>query len=87
MELLRPMASSIPIPNGAVGLKLLGDVCRRTLRIQKAALYYKLSLKVCSYIIIYNGHFISINTIQIIFLIMFSFPHYSNHMDTFQLHK
>lgn len=45
--LLRTMDFSIPIPNGAVGLKLLGDVYRRTLRNQKAALYYKWSLKVC----------------------------------------
>jgi hypothetical protein len=45
-SLLRTMDCCIPIPNGAVGLKLLGDICRRTLRNQKAALYYKWSLKV-----------------------------------------
>lgn len=45
--LVHAMVSSIPIPNGAIGLKLLGDVCRRTLRNQKASFYYKLSLKVC----------------------------------------
>lgn len=43
----------VPVPNGAVGLKLLGDICRKTLRIEKAALYYRLSLKVCRFLYVH----------------------------------
>lgn len=34
------------IPNGAVGLGLLGDICRKTRRRDKAALFYRMSLQV-----------------------------------------
>ena len=37
----------LPIPNGAAGLHLLGIVCQRTMRKDKASLYYTLALKVC----------------------------------------
>jgi len=33
-----------PIPNGAAGLNLLGLICQRTMRKEKACLYYRLSL-------------------------------------------
>ena len=36
----------LPIPNGAAGLYLLGYICQRTMRKDKAAIYYQLSLKV-----------------------------------------
>ena len=37
--------SSCPIPNGAAGLNLLGDICRRSNRRQRAMQYYRLCLK------------------------------------------
>lgn len=38
--------SPAPIPNGAVGLHLLGNVCRRSNRKRRATDYYKMSLQV-----------------------------------------
>lgn len=38
--------SPAPIPNGAVGLYLLGNVCRRSNRKRRATDYYKMSLQV-----------------------------------------
>jgi len=37
--------SPCPIPNGAAGLNLLGRICRRTHRTNKAASYFRMSLK------------------------------------------
>ena len=38
-------SSSCPIPNGAAGLNLLGNICRRSNRRHRAMEYYRLSLK------------------------------------------
>jgi len=38
-------ATSCPIPNGAAGLNLLGNICRRSNRRHRAMEYYRLSLK------------------------------------------
>ena len=38
-------SSQCPIPNGSAGLYLLGNICRRTNRRQRAIEYYRLSLK------------------------------------------
>lgn len=38
--------ADLPISNGAAGLHLLGTICHRTMRKDKAAIYYKLALKV-----------------------------------------
>lgn len=38
--------SPTPIPNGAVGLHLLGNVCRRSNRKRRATEYYRMSLQV-----------------------------------------
>ena len=35
-----------PIPNGAVGLNLLGQICRKSCRKQRAMKYYRMSLQV-----------------------------------------
>ena len=40
-------SDGFPIPNGASGLHLLGVVFQRTMRKEKAAIYYQMSLKVC----------------------------------------
>jgi tetratricopeptide (TPR) repeat protein len=39
--------SPCPIPNGAAGLYLLGNICRRSSRKQRAMQYYRMSLQVC----------------------------------------
>eukprot|EP00984_Skeletonema_dohrnii_P028172 scaffold18067_cov117-Skeletonema_dohrnii-CCMP3373.AAC.6 len=39
------MSPSCPIPNGAAGLNLLGNICRRSNRRHRAMEYYRLSLK------------------------------------------
>lgn len=39
-------SSPTPIPNGAVGLHLLGNVCRRSNRKRRATEYYRMSLQV-----------------------------------------
>ena len=39
--------SPCPIPNGAVGLYLLGNICRRSNRRRRAMDYYTMSLQVC----------------------------------------
>lgn len=36
-----------PVPNGAAGLHLLGDICKKSNRRERAMHYYRLSLKVC----------------------------------------
>jgi anaphase-promoting complex subunit 3 len=38
--------SPCPVPNGAAGLYLLGNICRRSSRKQRAMLYYRMSLQV-----------------------------------------
>ena len=40
-------SDGFPIPNGAAGLHLLGVVFQRTMRKEKAAIYYQMALKVC----------------------------------------
>lgn len=37
-----------PIPNGAAGLYLLGNICRKSGRKQRAMKYYRMSLQVCN---------------------------------------
>ena len=39
--------SPCPIPNGAAGLYLLGNICRRSNRRRRAMVYYRMSLQVC----------------------------------------
>ena len=39
--------SPCPIPNGAAGLYLLGNICRRSNRRRRAMDYYRMSLQVC----------------------------------------
>ncbi len=39
--------SPCPVPNGAVGLYLLGNICRKSSRKQRAMKYYRMSLQVC----------------------------------------
>ena len=39
--------SPCPIPNGAAGLYLLGNICRRSNRRRRAMEYYRMSLQVC----------------------------------------
>jgi anaphase-promoting complex subunit 3 len=38
--------SPCPVPNGAAGLYLLGNICRRSSRKQRAVQYYRMSLQV-----------------------------------------
>jgi tetratricopeptide (TPR) repeat protein len=38
--------SPCPIPNGAAGFYVLGNICRRSNRKQRASVYYKMSLQV-----------------------------------------
>ena len=38
--------SPCPVPNGAAGLYLLGNICRRSNRLQRASQYYRMSLQV-----------------------------------------
>ena len=39
-------SSPCPIPNGAAGLYLLGNICRRSNRKRRAMQYYRMSLQV-----------------------------------------
>ena len=41
--------SPCPIPNGAAGLYLLGNICRKSNRKQRAMQYYRMSLQVCNF--------------------------------------
>ena len=42
--------SPCPVPNGAAGLYLLGNICRRSSRKNRAMKYYRMSLQVRSYL-------------------------------------
>ena len=51
--------SPCPIPNGAAGLYLLGNICRRSNRRRRATEYFCMSLQVCSFILLCSrGHYI-----------------------------
>lgn len=40
--------SPCPVPNGAAGLYLLGNICRKSTRKQRAMDYFRMSLQVCN---------------------------------------
>ena len=41
-----PPTPRCPVPNGAAGMYLLGNICRRTNRRRRAIEYYRLSLRI-----------------------------------------
>ena len=54
--------SPCPVPNGAAGLHLLANICRRSNRKQRAMQYYRLALKVCLAITRYGQCIASFNS-------------------------
>ena len=48
--------SPCPVPNGAAGLYLLGTICRKSSRKQRAMNYFRMSLQVCASLYYYSHH-------------------------------
>jgi hypothetical protein len=46
--------SPCPVPNGAAGLNLLGNICRKSCRKQRAMQYYRMSLQVRTVTVVDN---------------------------------
>ena len=60
--------SPSPIPNGAAGLYLLGNICRRSNRRRRAIDYFCMSLQVCSHFWL---HTLPIYFVQIVSIIIY----------------
>jgi len=64
-----------PVPNGAVGLNLLGNICRRSSRKERAIKYFRMSLQVsCYFFFPFEDTHLLLRTFLIFGLIHLIFP-------------